>query len=190
MDKVSLDYVSELVNFSKECQEMHRLFMATPKEEIEASLNARVKTMKKLARKIPHKHRGAFAFLIMIIMVRLETWRVEKPTSPFLILLESGVIDPNGGDGVVLLINLSQQSSSSSQSCNTNQVILGRQLLKFGANPNKARENRDTALTSACYCFQPTNLEFIELLLEHGADRNHHCIGGTGEIMLCFSQSL
>ena len=41
----------------------------------------------------------------------------------------------------------------------------------------------DTPLDSSCYCFQPTNLDFIKLLLENGADKNHQCAGGTALMM-------
>ena len=93
-DHDSMEKVSELMYFSLECQELFRLFMSTPKKEEERELNARVRTMKKIAKKIPMNERIAFLHHVLIIMVRVKSWRLEKPTSLVLILLQSGV-DPD-----------------------------------------------------------------------------------------------
>jgi len=193
MDKDCLDYISWLVNFPKECQTLHRLFMETQEEEPEPRLNARVKLMKKTAKQLQIKAKHddktkhyveEFVFRMVKIMVRLETWRIEKPTSPLLILFDLGLAHPSGTSQYHFLITLSQQSSPSKRLYNRNQVVLAKQFITHGADVNRKRGvHMDTPLDSSCYCFQPTNLEFIKLLLENGADRNHQCAGGTALMM-------
>jgi hypothetical protein len=54
-----------------------------------------------------------------------------------------------------------------------NQVILGRQLIEHGANVYAVSHPEDqTPLHRACYSSTTTNLDFIQLLLENGADPN------------------
>jgi hypothetical protein len=54
-----------------------------------------------------------------------------------------------------------------------NQLILAKQLIEHGANVNALSIPQDeTPLHRACYTGNVTNLDFIELLLEEGADPN------------------
>jgi hypothetical protein len=54
-----------------------------------------------------------------------------------------------------------------------NQVILGQLLIKRGANVNAATyPNSATPLYNACHSARTTNLDFIQLLLDNGANPN------------------
>jgi hypothetical protein len=53
------------------------------------------------------------------------------------------------------------------------QLILGRQLIKHGANVNAVGyPGNETPLHFACYSKRTTHLDFIQLLLKKGADPN------------------
>jgi len=61
-----------------------------------------------------------------------------------------------------------------------NQVTLGRQLIEAGANANAKAErglSRVTPLHRACHSAIPTNLEFIKLLLDNGANPSTCILG-------------
>jgi hypothetical protein len=58
-------------------------------------------------------------------------------------------------------------------STHENQLILAKQLIERGANVNAVSiPKNETPLHYACYSFNVTNLDFVELLLEVGADPN------------------
>jgi hypothetical protein len=58
-------------------------------------------------------------------------------------------------------------------STHRNQLILAKQLIEHGANVNAVSMPEGmTPLHNACYSENVTNLDFIELLLEKGADPN------------------
>jgi hypothetical protein len=57
-------------------------------------------------------------------------------------------------------------------STHVNQLILAKQLIERGANINAALSEGETPLHTACLASNVTNLNFVELLLEAGADPN------------------
>lgn len=200
-DKISVaDLVTALHSYSLECREIYRLFMSTTKEDDDTILNARVEQMTILAHKLSDDDKIEFLHQMVRILVRLKTWRITMPVSPVLILLECGA-DVNGvfpSDCTFSpLCLLAQKSSSKNQMVNKNQVIIGRQLLERGADPNffkrdgSSKHFGNTALYNACYSLQAANLDFIELLLEFGADRNQNTnVGGSTAIMSTFDMAL
>jgi hypothetical protein len=90
------------------------------------------------------------------------------------------VVDPNvsdamqkGGVTATPLHDLAEQSDTSDYSVHENLLILAKQLIAHGANVNAVATVRgDTPLHKACHWANVTNLDFIELLLEEGADPN------------------
>jgi ankyrin repeat protein len=107
------------------------------------------------------------------------------PNSPLLVLLQ--FVDPSvlaGPDHGVLpegkmsflplhKLTILVDPTSSDYSTQENQLTLGRQLIEHGANINTAiYRHGETPLHLACHSVTTTNLDFIELLLENGADPN------------------
>jgi ankyrin repeat protein len=74
---------------------------------------------------------------------------------------------------------LACRAHPSEYSTHENQLILAKQLIEHGANVNTV-SNGETLLHIACSGRNVTNLDFIELLLEEGADPNaQNSIGYT-----------
>ncbi|EJK71350.1 hypothetical protein THAOC_07224, partial [Thalassiosira oceanica] len=196
----ALHHVTVMHKGPKPCADMYLLFKGASRGDAKRQVAARAKKMRDLARILISQNKmdtvHQVFYRTMLIMLRDEPWRVEQPYSPLLALLQSGLdlshISLLGNSGASHLCSLAQESSATSTSRNRNQVTIGRQLLEIGgANPNIFCGGIRQAfpLYNACYSNQPTNLEFIELLLEHGADRNMECQGSTA-IMGAFDMSL
>ncbi len=98
--------------------------------------------------------------------------------SPLLVMLQ--FVDPNllfgGGESsrATLLHILADRADPFDYSTHVNQLILAKQLVEHGANVNNALSNLQgmTPLHTACYSGNVTNLDFVEYLLEEGADPN------------------
>jgi ankyrin repeat protein len=75
--------------------------------------------------------------------------------------------------GVTLLHELVYLADPSDYSTQKNKLILAKQLIADGAKLNAvASQEGATPLHVACAWFNVTNLDFVELLLEYGADPN------------------
>ena len=195
-DISALNYVAVMHQYPKPSAEMYILFKGASRGDTNRQVAARAKKMRDLARVLISQNEfdkvHQIFFRTMQIMLRDEPWRVEQPYSPILALLQSGMdLSMMEDSSENFLYSLSQDSSATSTSVNRNQVTIGRQLLEVGgANPNLfCGRGQAFPLFDACYSNQPTNLAFIELLLEHGADRNMDCQGMTA-IMGAFDMSL
>jgi hypothetical protein len=97
--------------------------------------------------------------------------------SPLLVMLQ--LVDPNElfgaqeSSSITLLLMLADLTDPFDYSTHVNQLILAKQLVEHGANVNAASSVQEmTPLHRACYASNVTNLEFVELLLEAGADPN------------------
>ncbi|EJK46902.1 hypothetical protein THAOC_34406, partial [Thalassiosira oceanica] len=192
----ALHYVAAMHQYPKPSADMYILFKGASRGDTKRQVAARAKKMRDLARVLISKNKfdavHQIFYRTMQIMLRDEPWRVEQPYSPILALLQSGLdLSMQEDSSANFLYSLSQSSSATSTSRNRNQVTIGRQLLEIGgADPNLfCGRGQAFPLFDACYSNQPTNLEFIELLLEHGADRNMECPGGTA-IVGAFDMSL
>jgi hypothetical protein len=119
------------------------------------------------------------------LLLRTNSEKLLWPSSPLLVLLQ--FVDPNmlsGHDHEALqegetrvtllhLLALMADPTSSDYLTQENQLTLGRQLIEHGANVNAAAySNGVTPLHNACHSATTTNLDFIQLLLENGADPN------------------
>jgi ankyrin repeat protein len=98
------------------------------------------------------------------------------PNNPLLVLLE--IVGPQvlslGIDRMTLLRQqLARLADPSDYSTHENRLILERQLIEHGASVNSiTHSDEKTPLHFACRSSVVTNLAFIQLLLENGADPN------------------
>jgi hypothetical protein len=122
----------------------------------------------------------------LYLLIHADSEKLLWPNSPLLVLLQ--FVDPNmlaGPDhetlqeGEETRISMLHQlaivadPTSIDYSTQENQLTLERQLIARGANVNAVTfPNSDTPLHSACDSDVTTNLDFIQLLLENGADPN------------------
>jgi hypothetical protein len=123
-------------------------------------------------------HSIRFLFLIRSIKSEMLSW----PNSPLLVMLQ--LVDPNVLDGdedlleegdvrQTLLVNLGDLTDPFDYSTHVNQLIVAKQLIEHGANINAVSiPDGMTPLHRACCSGNVTNLDFVELLLEAGADPN------------------
>jgi hypothetical protein len=133
---------------------------------------AAAQKMKKIAER-QTKHAQMFLmFHSLHFLLLSDEKKLSWPNSPLLVLLQ--VADPEGGIvGETPLHDLAKQSDTRDNSTHENLLILAKQLIAHGANVNAvATEKGDTPLHMACHSAIVTNLDFIELLLEEGADPN------------------
>jgi hypothetical protein len=112
------------------------------------------------------------------ILIRSDSDMLSWPNSPLLVLLQ--FVDPNvlsGDEDVPLqegelratpLHDLADVADPFDYSTHENQLILAKQLIEHGANVNAV----SSPLHNACFGGNVTNLDFVEFLLEAGADPN------------------
>ena len=87
--------------------------------------------------------------------------------------VDPNVLFGNEAASFTLLHRLADLANPFDYSTHENQLILAKQLLEHGANVNAVSSPQgQTALHKACYWVNVINLDFVELLLEAGADPN------------------
>jgi hypothetical protein len=94
------------------------------------------------------------------------------PNSPLLVMLQ--FVDPDTEVwSITPLHHLAHLAASSDYSSHENQLILAKQLIEHGTNVNFVSSSwGETPLHIACKSGVVTNLDFVEYLLEAGADPN------------------
>jgi hypothetical protein len=142
-----------------------------------------VRKMKLILLKQSRHNRQDILIRSLPILSQLPSEMLKLPTSPLKVALQS--VDANimscsgpnmdDGRGVTPLHWLAQLSDPSREHTLENQCILAKQLLEAGANVNARSQrwsNKVTPLHNACWGGYCTNLDFIQLLLDHGANPN------------------
>jgi ankyrin repeat protein len=139
--------------------------------------------MRKIAKR-ENKQNQKFLLLQSIrLLVRSDSKMLSWPNSPPPVLLQ--FVDPDvlsgdesaplaQGEGrTTALHHLADLTDPFDYSTHENQLILAKQLIAHGANVNAACiPEGETPLHRASYAGVVINLDFVELLLEVGADPN------------------
>jgi hypothetical protein len=113
----------------------------------------------------------------MHILVRSSDLEMlSRPNSPLLVMLQfvdPSVLFEHEESRESPLHDLPDLADPFDYSTHENQLILAKQLIEHGANVNAVTiPHGKTPLHNACSWYNVTNLDFVELLLEAGADPN------------------
>jgi hypothetical protein len=157
-------------------------------ESTEEGSWAAAQEMKKYAQRQNQTKLKVHWFHSLHYLTRCDSKRLFWPSSPLLVLLQ--FVDPNlltGGDTRETLLHfLTRFADSFDYSTHVNQLILAKQLIERGANISAISSGRgDTPLHQACFARTVTNLDFVQLLLENGADPN--ALDYTGRTPLMYT---
>jgi hypothetical protein len=169
-----------------------RFFKLFEESTFEGS-RAAAQKMKKFAKRLSKENQKLLLFHSLRVLARSDSEMLSWPNSPLLVLLhfvDSNVLcgDVNtllqGGEIVTPLHALADLTDPYDYSTHVNQLILARQLIENGANVNAVSSPyRETPLHKACLAENVTNLDFLELLLDEGADPNHQDFVGRTPLM-------
>jgi hypothetical protein len=163
---------------------MRRFFDLFLESQFDKDHTATVRKMKKILRKEPRFNREVILFRSLDILSQLPSEMLKLPTSPLKVALQ--FVDPSimsnagpnmdGGRGPTLLHWLGELNDPSKEHTLENQCILAKQVIEAGANVNARIQHslvdKITPLHNACSGANCTNLDFIQLLLDHGANPN------------------
>jgi hypothetical protein len=161
---------------------MQRFFKLFQESTFEGSQAAALE-MKKFAKRQSKYHQKFLLFHSLRFLARSDSDMLSWPNSPLLVLLQ--FVDPDvlsededaplqeGEMRFTPLQHVADLADPSDYSTHENQLILAKQLIEHGANVNAVSSPQyQTPLHSACHGDNVTNLDFVELLLEAGADPN------------------
>jgi hypothetical protein len=176
--------------FEEVDKKFFKLFLESTEEESRAA----AQNMKKLAKRQSQTMQKAYLFHSLHYLTRCDSKKLSWPSSPLLLLLQ--FVDPNvlagnadaafevGETRDTLLHFLSCYADPFDYSTHENQLILAKQLIERGADVSaKASPRGETPLHSACHARNVTNLDFVQLLLEKGADPNAQDHSGRTPLM-------
>jgi hypothetical protein len=172
-------------NHDEDGKQFFKLFTESTRE---GSRDAAREMEKIAARQTKRKQKGMLFHSLQILM-HTDSKKLRWPNSPLRIMLR--FVDANVRFGAKMvtgptpLHHLSYMANPNDHSFHKNQVILGQQLFRHGANANLADSfpAGRTPLHNACHSNFVTNLDFIQLLLEKGANPNAHISPGTTPIV-------
>jgi hypothetical protein len=150
--------------------------------------------MKDIAKRQPKHNQKVLLLHGLRMLIRSNLEMLSWPNSPLLVMLQ--FVDPNvlhgdtvapqeeGGMSTTSLYLLANMADPFDYSTHENQLILAKQLIERGANVKTVCiPQRETPLHKACSWSVATNLDFVELLLEAGADPNAQDHMGTTPLM-------
>jgi hypothetical protein len=160
----------------------------------ESTLNggkAAAREMKKIAARQSQRIQKLLLFHSISLLMSTDSKKLRWPNCPLRIMLQFVDANVRRGDspeelarGFTPLHFLSLQASPNDHSFHQNQVILGQQLFRHGANANLGLSiNGVMPLHLACNSNNVTNLGFIQLLLEKGANPNAHDVHEMTPVM-------
>jgi hypothetical protein len=165
-------------------EHMKRFFKLFEESTFEGS-RAAAQNMKKIAKHQTKNNQKLLLYhsLYILSIHSSNSEMLSWPNSPLLVLLQ--IVGPNvlsrdedapleeAATRVTPLSHLAAMADPFDYSTHENQLILAKQLIEHGANVNAVSiPNGLTPLQYACYSSNVTNLDFVELLLEAGADPN------------------
>jgi hypothetical protein len=156
------------------------------KESTEDGSQAAVRKMRKIVKRQTKKNQEILLNHSVLVNLHRDTEMLTWPNSPLLVMLQ--FVDPNMmmmSEAGTLLHHLCYfcYMSNYFDSIHEKQLILAKQLIEHGANVNAACRMGETPLHIACNTAVVTNLDFVELLLEKGADPNVQNIKGRTPLM-------
>jgi hypothetical protein len=135
--------------------------------------------MKEIACQLGDHEKITWMLLSLSMLVRVEdSARLKWLNSPLLVLLEcmdpSIVLPLNKLTGwLASLTNPDANPEADAHRFSVHQLILAEQIFKYGVDLNDEYATQyEKPLNIACTSDMVTNLEFIYLLLQHGADPN------------------
>ena len=144
--------------------------------------------------------RESLLFQSIGILLGLDSDIIVQPTSPVLVLLESGV-DPNflshprGGppdDSSSRPLHMLVGCTAPNVDVMERQVIIARQLIEAGADVNAVNGpalGKNSPLHNACSSARCTNLGLIKLFLDHGANPNLGNVMSQTPLMMTLEMS-
>lgn len=170
------------------CQKMYDLFKKTKEDDPPIKVNITVEVMKNIAKTIPTNDQIVFMHAMCCLLLYAKPWQIDLPTSPLKILLQVGV-DANAipENGVYNCLTLLAAQHSEKGSFKQNQVTIARNLVEAGADVNRSSLRDGAGLIAplyfACFSTHYTNLDFIQLLLENGANPNQQTVDGMTPLL-------
>jgi hypothetical protein len=161
-------------------------------ESRRAGSRAATREMQKIAARQTKNNQATMLFHSLGLLMRTDSEKLRWPNSPLRILLQ--FVDANVRWGAASpeelttgpppLYHLSYEVDPKDHSFHKNQIILGQQLIRHGANATFDKlKSGQTPLHLACHSRSVTNLDFIQLLLEKGASPNVQDIFGKTSLM-------
>jgi hypothetical protein len=164
-------------------EDMKKFFKLFQESTFEGS-QAAARKMKKIAKGMTKRNKKCLLFHSLCLLMYSDLKMLSWPNSPLLVLLQ--FVDPNvlfGNENLSItpLHYLAELAAPSDYSTHEKQLVLAKQLFEHGANVNAVSIPQGrTRLHYACHKPVVTNLDFVEYLLEKGADPNaQDCLGAT-----------
>jgi hypothetical protein len=165
------DTFSSIIN-EDEFEQFFKLF----RESTPGGRTTAAQEMKQIVRRLRDYEKKIWIILSLRMLVRVDSARLKWLSSPLLVLLEC--MDPTALPLNELTSWLAGMTSpdaypeTDAHRFSAHQLILAEQLFEYGIDLNDEIATRATSLNIACNSNLVTNLEFIYLLLQHGADPN------------------
>jgi hypothetical protein len=167
-----------------------RFFKLFQESTFEGS-KAAAQNMKKYAkRQTKHSQKCLFYHTLHFLIRSSNSEMLSWPNSPLFVMLQ--LVDPDvllghGETRVTQLHRLTNLADPFDYSTHINQLILAKQLIEHGANVNAVSIPwGESPLHKACQSTNVTNLDFVELLLEAGADPNAEDQEGLTPLMYTY----
>jgi hypothetical protein len=177
-----------ILKSSYSCQQVYSYFKRTKEDDAPQKVNIIAELMKKIASEMPANDKLVFLHVMCCLLLHAKPWQVDLPTSPVKILLQVGVdVNAIPEDGVYNCLTLLAAQNSERESFKKNQVTIARQLIEGGAQVNLPSLEEGAGLIAplyfACASCSYTNLDFIQLLIENGANPNQQTVDGMIPLM-------